>query len=209
MGKRYLITKEILLEMFGISERQLANLSKKSIVEKVGERYNLVQSVKQYIDFKGISRNDTTQSIVNAKTLGLLLGISERTVTDLALKGIIIKNDKDAYEKDTSITNYIDYLRETLDKNSEGRQQELNKKKYDAELKELKLKEQKKELHRTEDVKTVIQNMILNFRGKSLVLPSKLAPTLAHEANTEKVEEIIRKSVYELLEELSEWDPND
>ena len=62
-------------------------------------------------------------------------------------------------------------------------------------------------MHRTEDVKDVIGRMIQNFRAKALVLPSKLSPILVLTEERERVEEILREAIYEMLEELSEWNP--
>ncbi|MEG1087675.1 MAG: hypothetical protein RSD79_06375, partial [Cetobacterium sp.] len=172
-----------------------------------GDRYNLIPSVKKYMEFKGALRKDTSNEVVNAKTLGAILGISDRTVTELALKKIIVRKSKDSYIRDESILNYIEYIKTNLDKNADGRVQELNKKTYEAELKQLKLKELKKELHRTDVVKDIIQRMIQNFKGKCLILPSKVAPTLSLVEDREKIEEILREEIYSVLKELSEWDP--
>lgn len=207
MEKRYLVTKDIMLEILGIGERQLANLVASDVVEKIDDRYNLAPSLRKYLDFKGALRKDSSNEIVNTRVLSAILGISEKTTTDLALKNVIIRAGKDSYKRDESISNYIEYLRANLNKNLEGRTQELNKKKYDAELKELKLKELRKDLHRTEVVKDVIGRMIQNFRGKALVLPSKVAPVLAVTDERERIEEILREAVAEILEELSEWNP--
>ncbi|MEG0235502.1 MAG: hypothetical protein RR523_01720 [Cetobacterium sp.] len=207
MEKRYLVTKDIMTKMLEVSERQLANLVASEVIEKHGDRYNLIPSVKKYMEFKGALRKDTSNEVVNAKTLGAILGISDRTVTELALKKIIVRKSKDSYIRDESILNYIEYIKTNLDKNADGRVQELNKKTYEAELKQLKLKELKKELHRTDVVKDIIQRMIQNFKGKCLILPSKVAPTLSLVEDREKIEEILREEIYSVLKELSEWDP--
>ncbi|WP_297639424.1 hypothetical protein [uncultured Clostridium sp.] len=207
MEKRYLVTKEIMTKMLEISERQLANLVDSQVIEKHGDRYNLIPSVKKYMEFKGALRKDSSNEVINAKTLGAILGISDRTVTELALKNIVIRKSKDSYLRDESISNYIEYIKTNLDKNADGRLHELNKKKYDAELKDLKLKELKKELHRTDVVKDIIQRMIQNFKGKCLILPSKVAPALSLIEDREKIEEVLREEIYSVLKELSEWDP--
>ncbi len=207
MEKRYLVTKDIMTKMLEVSERQLANLVASEVIEKHGDRYNLIPSVKKYMEFKGALRKDSSNEVVNAKTLGAILGISDRTVTELALKKIVIRKSKDSYIRDESILNYIEYIKTNLDKNADGRVQELNKKTYEAELKQLKLKELKKELHRTDVVKDIIQRMIQNFKGKCLILPSKVAPALSLVEDREKIEEILREEIYSVLKELSEWDP--
>lgn len=207
MEKRYLVTKEIILEILGIGERQLANLVVSGVVEKIDDRYNLAPSIKKYLDYKGLLRKDNSSEIINVRTLAAILGISETTVNDLALKHILVRTSKDSYEKSISISNYLEYLRNKLNRNVEGKTQEVKKKRYDAELKELKLKEIKRELHKTEVVKDIIGRMIQNFRAKALVLPSKVSPILVLTDERERIEEILREAIYEMLEELSEWNP--
>ena len=62
-------------------------------------------------------------------------------------------------------------------------------------------------MHRTDVVKDIIQRMIQNFKGKCLILPSKVAPALSLVEDREKIEEILREEIYSVLKELSEWDP--
>lgn len=207
--KRILVSKEIILEILNIGERQLSNLVSSEIVEKVEDRYNLVPTVQQYISYKGAYRNASGHNEIDTETLGSILGISGRTVTDLAQKGILVRLDKNSYEKDQSVKNYIEYLVEKFDKNSQGRDEELKKKMADRKLKEMKLQEEAKELHRTETVVKCIDNLVINFRAAALALPSKLSGLVAGETDIKKIEETIKKEVYSMLNTLSEWELKD
>lgn len=207
--RRILVSKEIILEILNIGERQLSNLISSEIVEKVEDRYNLVPTVQQFISYKGAYRNASGHNEVDTETLASILGISGRTVTDLAQKGILVKLNKNSYEKDQSVKNYIEYLVEKFDKNSQGRDEELKKKMADRKLKEMKLQEEAKELHRTETVIKCIDNLVINFRAAALALPSKLSGLVAGETDVKKIEEIIKKEVYSMLNTLSEWELKD
>lgn len=207
--RRILVSKEIILEILNIGERQLSNLVSSEIVEKVEDRYNLVPTVQQFISYKGAYRNASGHNEVDTETLASILGISGRTVTDLAQKGILVKLNKNSYEKDQSVKNYIEYLIEKFDKNSQGRDEELKKKMADRKLKEMKLQEEAKELHRTETVIKCIDSLTINFRAAALALPSKLSGLVAGETDVKKIEEIIKKEVYSMLNTLSEWELKD
>lgn len=207
--RRILVSKEIILEILSIGERQLNNLVSAGIVERVEDRYNLTTSIRQYLNYKGAYTNATGNNCVNVEELGSLLGIAERTVTELAQKGIIVKLDKNKYEKDKSVKNYIEYLIDKFDKNSQGRDEELKKKKADRKLKEMKLQEEAKELHRTETVVKCINNIVINFRAAALALPSKLSGVVAGETDLKKIEEIIKNEVHNMLNTLSEWELRD
>lgn len=205
MEQRILVSKRIILLVLGIGERQLSNLIRNNIIEKVGERFDLVITIRKYLEFKGANKNSEESSVISSNNLGIILGISDRTIRELAQKGIIVKESKGNYLKDESIKNYIEYLIEKLNKNSLGREEELRKKSADRRLKEIKLQKEAGELHKTETVKKCIGNMVTMFRAEMSALPSKLAGRVAIENDVKVVEEILKDGVFEALQALAEW----
>ena len=205
MAQRILVSKRIILAILGIGERQLSNLVKDKIVIQVEERFDLVLTVQNYLKSKNSLRSLNGIEETNSLTLSNLFGVSDRTIRELAQKGILKKIEDGRYLKDECIKNYIEYIKEKMDKNSLAREEELKRKVADRQLKELKLQEQAKELHRTETVTKAISNMIIVFKTKALTIPSKLAGRLAIENDIKIVEQILKDGIYELLKELSEW----
>lgn len=205
MEQRILVSKRVILLVLGIGERQLSNLICNNIIEKVGERFDLVITIRKYLEFKGANKNSEESSVISSNNLGIILGISDRTIRELAQKGIIVKESKGNYLKDESIKNYIEYLIEKLNKNSLGREEELRKKSADRRLKEIKLQKEAGELHKTETVKKCIGNMVTMFRAEMSALPSKLAGRVAIENDVKVVEEILKDGVFEALQALAEW----
>lgn len=204
MAQRILVSKRIIVSILSIGERQLSNLVKDGVAIKVEDRYDLILTVKNYLNCKGTVSSYGLEE-VDAITLGNLFGVSDRTIRELAQKDILKKSENGSYLKDECIKNYIEYLTEKMDKNSLAREEELKRKTADRQLKELKLQEQAKELHRTETVAKAITNMITVFKTKALTLPSKLAGRVTIENDIKVVEQILKDGVYELLRELSEW----
>ena len=205
MEQRILVSKRVILLVLGIGERQLSNLIRNNIIEKVRERFDLVITIRKYLEFKGANKNSEESSVISSNNLGIILGISDRTIRELAQKGIIVKESKGNYLKDESIKNYIEYLIEKLNKNSLGREEELRKKSADRRLKEIKLQKEAGELHKTETVKKCIGNMVTMFRAEMSALPSKLAGRVAIENDVKVVEEILKDGVFEALQTLAEW----
>lgn len=205
MEQRILVSKRVILLVLGIGERQLSNLIRNNIIEKVEERFDLVITIRKYLEFKGANKNSEESSVISSNNLGIILGISDRTIRELAQKGIIVKESKGNYLKDESIKNYIEYLIEKLNKNSLGREEELRKKSADRRLKEIKLQKEAGELHKTETVKKCIGNMVTMFRAEMSALPSKLAGRVAIENDVKVVEEILKDGVFEALQTLAEW----
>ena len=205
MEQRILVSKRVILLVLGIGERQLSNLIRNNIIEKIGERFDLVITIRKYLEFKGANKNSEESSVISSNNLGIILGISDRTIRELAQKGIIVKESKGNYLKDESIKNYIEYLIEKLNKNSLGREEELRKKSADRRLKEIKLQKEAGELHKTETIKKCIGNMVTMFRAEMSALPSKLAGRVAIENDVKVVEEILKDGVFEALQALAEW----
>ena len=205
MEQRILVSKRVILLVLGIGERQLSNLIRNNIIEKIGERFDLVITIRKYLEFKGANKNSEESSVISSNNLGIILGISDRTIRELAQKGIIVKESKGNYLKDESIKNYIEYLIEKLNKNSLGREEELRKKSADRRLKEIKLQKEAGELHKTETVKKCIGNMVTMFRAEMSALPSKLAGRVVIENDVKVVEEILKDGVFEALQTLAEW----
>lgn len=64
----------------------------------------------------------------------------------------------------------------------------------------------KKELLPATDVEEVVNNMVSAFKAKILSIPPKLAPVLSVETDTAVVDNILKESMYEALQELSNYD---
>lgn len=54
----------------------------------------------------------TATAAITARDLGALLGVSARTIRDLAQDGVVVKLDKGRYDRDASILSYCTRLRE-------------------------------------------------------------------------------------------------
>lgn len=84
MEQRILVSKRVILLVLGIGERQLSNLIRNNIIEKVGERFDLVITIRKYLEFKGANKNSEESSVISSNNLGIILGISDRTIRELA-----------------------------------------------------------------------------------------------------------------------------
>lgn len=55
----------------------------------------------------------------------------------------------------------------------------------------------------------VLTEMLANFKAKLLSIPTKIAPEIVGYSETSLVEDILKREMYETLEELSEYNPED
>lgn len=151
------------------------------------------------------------KQVIRSLDLAKLLGISDRHVRNLANEGIIKKTEKGRYLFLESVQGYIDYIESRNDANvdlkEEKIKEEIERIKKDTELKEIKIAEQKNQLHSATIVEEVMTGMLSNMKGKLLSISSKIAPAVIALDNLGEIQDIIQDEIFEVLEELSEYDP--
>ena len=100
--------------------------------------------------------------------------------------------------------NFIQGVEIFVEKNS-GQDEVSELKRAEKELKEYKLQILKKEYHHESDVIRIVSNMNYNFKSKLMALPSKISVQLLNKENQLEVKEILKKAIYEVLEELVDY----
>lgn len=147
--------------------------------------------------------------IVSTKQLSEIIGVSTRRINQLEAEGAFAKIAHGKFDLALSIRRYIEFLTQ------KPKEEELNKTKEEAlwtkarrQKAELELAIMKGELHRSEDVKRVMNKMLSAFRARILSIPSKTASQLVSQTEIPVIKEILKSAVYEALTELSEYDPH-
>lgn len=151
---------------------------------------------------------------VNTAELAGILELQDRQVRRLVERGVITaeKDGSGHYRYDPmqaqeeyaahlgELENSITALREQID------EAESRIKSATADIKELELAEMRGEYHREEFVEEFILDYIFAERSAVMVLPGKLAPTLAGKSDVSEVEEIIRREIDTILEDLKQYE---
>ena len=149
--------------------------------------------------------------IIKVTELAKLLGITDRHLRNLANEGIIKKTEKGKYLFFESVQGYIEYIETKndadVDLKDEKIREEIKKIKKDTELKDLKIKELKNQLHPASIIEKVMTDSLMNLKGRLLSLSNRLAPQLIALDNLGEIQEVIQDSILEALEELSEYNP--
>ena len=157
------------------------------------------------------------KNLQSTQAIAKLFGITTRMVEYLKTEGIIQGEGKPIkYDLIPTVQAYIQYLREKTNgkiKPGDDQQNESAKlegeariKQAKAEIAELQLKELRGEMHKAEDVQTIMTDHVLMVRSMLMGLPNKLAVDVAGVKNTAEVAEIIKKEVYFILHELSNYE---
>jgi phage terminase Nu1 subunit (DNA packaging protein) len=149
--------------------------------------------------------------VVTTAEISEIFGLSDRRVQQLVKEGALVKVSRGKYDLKASVQRYIEYIKEQAQKTEE--ELDLTKEKTlltraNRQKVELELQIMRGELHRSEDVRRVMNDMLGAFRARILAIPSKVAPRLIAQTNAAVIQNIVRNEVYEALQELSEYDPH-
>ena len=153
-------------------------------------------------------------TIVNSIILGNCWGITDRRVRQLREEGIISEVARGKYDLIKSTRQYCEYLRQQANASKDGKESKLNfdtekalHEKVKREKAELQFKVMKGELHRSEDVESVMTDMITRAKTKLLGIPPKVSPMVLGYKDISKVQLIIQNHIEEALNELADYDP--
>ncbi|PAQ15058.1 hypothetical protein CD798_08425 [Bacillaceae bacterium SAOS 7] len=159
-----------------------------------------------------MARKDSTKKsyIVTTAEISEILGLTTRRIQQLAKEGALVRSSHGKFDLPASISSYIDYL---VEKNQTD--EELDKTTEEAlwtrarrKKAELELQIMRGELHRSEDVQRVMNDMLGAFRARLLALPTKMAPQVVGKTEIPPIKDILKSAVYEAMNELSDYDPH-
>ena len=128
---------------------------------------------------------------VGSAEVAALFGTSERNVQLLAKNGAITAKKKRPYEFDLYdvAQEYIQYLAE----------------RSKADMAALQLKELEGEMHRSDDVEAMMDDLVYSIRSMILALPGRLAMDIAEVSNANEASAMIRKECHAILNELAQY----
>ncbi len=149
-----------------------------------------------------------------------MTGKSNQWIGQLASQGVLFKMQTahgNLYEMHDAVKAYIGNLEERQ-ASEDDKEADLKKKQLTAEVSmkqskaliaSLDAKERQDKMHRSEDVAAMTEDLIYAIRGALLALPGRLAVDVLDAETAAEASEIIRKEVYQVMEELSgyEYDP--
>lgn len=145
-----------------------------------------------------------------------MTGKSNQWIGQLTSQGTINKTRTEygsMYNAVDTISSYTKML-ENRSENKSDKSAEIEEKKQHAEMSlkqskaivaSLQAKELTGKMHRSEDVAAMTEDLVYTIRGSLLALPGRLAIEVKAAENEAEAAEIIRREVYKIMEELSEY----
>ncbi|WP_205600751.1 type IV toxin-antitoxin system AbiEi family antitoxin domain-containing protein [Gracilibacillus sp. YIM 98692] len=148
--------------------------------------------------------------IVTTKEISEILNLGDRRIRQLANENALVRIGHGKYDLPASINSYIEYVvdREKPEGDLDKTEEEALWTRARRKKTELELQIMRGELHRSEDVKLVMNDMLGAFRARLLGLPSKTAPQILGKSEIPAIKNVLKDAVFEALEELSDYDPH-
>ena len=168
---------------------------------------------------------DLKNEYCRVEEIARLFNKTTRRIQQLTQDGILItetvkegKRNVRRYNLAKTIQAYVDHL-ENIAKGKEKKKTDAENesaklaadvryKEAKAEAMELQLKEQKAQLHRSEDVEKIVGDNIATLRSMLLALPGQLAVDTASTNNAMETQELIKTAVSRILNDLADYDYN-
>ena len=156
---------------------------------------------------------DIDSLTVSAAVLGNIFGVTDRRIRQMAEEGIIVRAAKGRYNLVDSLKNYILSLKLAVDSNDgDNPDGELNfealHERVKRHISEMKLQTMKGELHKADDVRHVMTDMLSSFKTRMMNIPAKVAPVL-EDRDAGYIKERLTSEVTEALNELKDYNPAD
>ncbi len=148
----------------------------------------------------------TLDTVVCAKELAIVLGLTTRRIQQLVQDGIFEPVQKGKYSLTKSIERYIGLItKEATEPDRQRETAEIEIKKAKAIVAVMEAQELQGKMHRSEDVAAMTEDLIYTMRGVLMALPGRLAVDVTDVSLTSEAANIIRKEVYKVMGELANY----
>jgi phage terminase Nu1 subunit (DNA packaging protein) len=168
---------------------------------------------KKVVEEKAADKKGLPKTLVRVEALANFVGVTVRRIQQLQQEGVIKpepggnKKDGAKYDFLPCLNKIITYYRERADKSKSGDSKDMEAEKLrlltvKRETEELKLAEMKGDLHRTDDIETVVGAAVSRLRISLLAIPMGVAPVIRGKENINEIAEIITERLSKALNEM-------
>ena len=150
------------------------------------------------------------KNVVQTVTLGTIakvLMLTERRVNQLVKEGKLTKESRGRYQLIPNVQAYIRYWQNRSSGTDSAHNSDLHTEKTrltkaQADKAELEAAELRGIMVNMDEAESKFADMAHTVKQKLLVVPSKAAPSVAAATNVSDIEDILKKEIHEVLEEL-------
>lgn len=148
---------------------------------------------------------------ISTSELAVIVGKTSSWIRQLTRDKALIQVGRGKYLLADAVQAYIDHAaggKEVDNRpNLRDEQAELTRIKKEDAMLDLAVK--RGELHRAEDVRAVVTDMLLNFRSRMMALPTKIGPKVAYLKEIPAINAVLEEEIRIALTTLADYKPED
>ena len=152
-----------------------------------------------------------SEEIILTHELAEIFGCSPRWVNQLTTNNLLTQVGRGKYKLGDAIREYIAAIKlqaeESDDQETDLRAEQTMLTRANRKMAELELAVMNGDLHRSEDVKSIMNEMLVSFRSRMLTIPARATPEITASTDANLIQQVIKREIYDALSELSEYDP--
>lgn len=156
-----------------------------------------------------------TPIYVKTADVSVILGKSDQWVGNLAQKGVLVKvktEKGNLFDLTASLKGYLEWLSEQSSKDPEIEELDKKKRQLDNSIKASKAikenlfaKELQGEMHRSEDVRAMTEDLLFAVKNGLTTLIGRLSVEIAGISDPADIPSVIKREVYLILNQLSNY----
>lgn len=150
--------------------------------------------------------SDAAGRTVGTSELAAILGLTDSRIRQLERSGTIEKIGRGQYDLAGTVQGYCKYLKDAIATPDGMSEKDLLDRTRRKKL-ELEISIIQGDLHRADDVRRVMNDMLSAFRQRILSIPTKAAPRLMGIMELVVIQDVLRKEIHEGLSELADYNP--
>lgn len=154
-------------------------------------------------------KSEIQSHIIGTSELAAIVGKTPQWIRQLTRDGILKQVGRGKYILSDAVKAYCEYI--AGGKEDDKRPRFIDEKTEHERIKKekaaLELAEMQGELHRSEDVEAVMNDMLGAFRQRIRAIPMRLAPELIGKSELNLVKGVLSVALDEALSELADYDP--
>ena len=156
-------------------------------------------------------KRNLAEEVVMTHEIAEIFGCTPRWVNELTNGGVIVQVERGKYHLGETIRRYIASIKQQAEEKDKEetdlREEQTMLTRANRKMAELELAVMNGDLHRSEDVKDIMNEMLAAFRSRLLAIPARLAPEITAANDPMVAQQLIKGEIYDALSELSEYDP--
>ena len=152
-----------------------------------------------------------SEEIILTHELAEIFVCSPRWVNQLTTNNLLTQVGRGKYKLGDAIREYIAAIKlqaeESDEQETDLRAEQTMLTRANRKMAELELAVMNGDLHRSEDVKSIMNEMLVSFRSRMLTIPARATPEITASNDANLIQQVIKRELYDALSELSDYDP--